>query len=362
MVVLRIVTEPPKRNLRSDRFGLCRDDARDLARLQPREDLRIGVAGVRRDGANGNAGGRDNRVEPLEDRLSLIDLSGRDLDIENDAAFVIDHAMLLVARFEPTVAATRRHGGLGISEADLLELAGLFRVAKLALHRGVACLDTGRIDFEGFVAIRRGDGAHMPNSQALPGYIGADQRGVDMDDLAFRDAGRDAGPRGPLEDVAKSLGAPALADARQGRVVRQPIAQAKAGEPADREVHLGLTHQPAVVHDAEQEPGEHQAHRRLWIYRRSPDSRGIHLGDLLMQPAEVEHRVDAGEDVVVRDQIAQRTADEEFQLTSRAPLQHSPPLHPIAVGNQDFGCFSTAPPCTSIAISSATPRSTCTTN
>jgi hypothetical protein len=36
------------------------------------------------------------------------------------------------------------------------------------------------------------------------------------------------------------------------------------------------------------------------------------LGDLLMQPAEVEHRVDAGQDMVVRDQIAQRPAYEEF--------------------------------------------------
>ena len=118
---------------------------------------------------------------------------------------------------------------------------------------------------------------------------------LDGIEIAFRDAGRDAGPRGPLEDVAKSLGAPALADARQGRVVRQPIAQAKAGEPADCEVHLGLTHQPAVVHDAEQEPGEHQAHRRLWIYRRSPDSRSIHLGDLLMQSVALGFQLDTTE-------------------------------------------------------------------
>jgi hypothetical protein len=65
------------------------------------------------------------------------------------------------------------------------------------------------------VAVRLGDDADMADGEALPGDVGADQRGVDVDDLPLRDAGGDAGLHGPLEDAPEQLGAPALADAGQ---------------------------------------------------------------------------------------------------------------------------------------------------
>jgi hypothetical protein len=88
------------------------------------------------------------------------------------------------------------------------------------------------------VVVGGSHGADMPDGEALPGDVGADQRGVNVDDSALGDAGRGAGLNRPLEDMPEALGAPALADAGQRRVVGQPLVQAGAGEPADRKVHL----------------------------------------------------------------------------------------------------------------------------
>jgi hypothetical protein len=52
--------------------------------------------------------------------VALVDLAGRDLDIENDPAEVVHHPVLLVARLEATVPSGRRHGRIGVGEADLL--------------------------------------------------------------------------------------------------------------------------------------------------------------------------------------------------------------------------------------------------
>lgn len=41
-------------------------------------------------------------------------------------------------------------------------------------------------------------------------------------------------------------------------MIGQRLVQPVASEPADGEVHLSLAHQPAVMHDAEQEAGQHQ--------------------------------------------------------------------------------------------------------
>ena len=73
-------------------------------------------------------------------------------------------------------------------------------------------------------------------------------------------------------------------------MVGQRLVQAVADEPADREVDLGLAHQPPVVDDAEQEAREHQPHGHLGIDAR-PSGRGVvELGHLLVQPAESRER------------------------------------------------------------------------
>jgi hypothetical protein len=49
-------------------------------------------------------------------------------------------------------------------------------------------------------------------------------------DLALGDLRRHAGLHRPLEDRAEALGAPALTNASQGRMIRQRLVQSIAGE------------------------------------------------------------------------------------------------------------------------------------
>jgi hypothetical protein len=200
----------------------------------------------------------------------------------------------------------------------------------------------------------------MADGEALPGDIGADQRGVDMHDLALRDAGRDAGLDRALVDAPESLGAPALANPGQRRMVGQPVVKARTSKPPDVEVHPRLAHQPTVMDDAEQEAGQHEPHRRLGIDGGTADPGRVDLRQLVMQPAEVENPVDALEDVIVGDKIAQRAADKKLQLPAPPPLQHPPvpPRPPIRASNQGDGRFSTAPASTSSARPSHMPGRT----
>ncbi len=62
-VVVCIVAEPPERDFRVDRLGLGRDHAGDLAVFQAGENLGVGVARIRGDGADGGSGDRRDRVE-----------------------------------------------------------------------------------------------------------------------------------------------------------------------------------------------------------------------------------------------------------------------------------------------------------
>jgi hypothetical protein len=71
--------------------------------------------------------------------------------------------------------------------------------------------------------------------------IGADQRGIDLHDPSRSDLRPQAGLHGALKDFAEPLFAPALADERQTRMVGQ-FMQAVAGEPANGDLNLSLTH------------------------------------------------------------------------------------------------------------------------
>ena len=69
-------------------------------------------------------------------------------------------------------------------------------------------------------------------------------------------------------------------------MVGQRFMQAIAAEPADRELDLGLTHQPPVVDQAEQEAGEHEPKGDLGIDARPTNLGVVGFSDLLVQPAE----------------------------------------------------------------------------
>ncbi len=87
-------------------------------------------------------------------------------------------------------------------------------------------------------------------------------------------------------------------------MVRQPVVQTEAREPADREVDLRFAHQTSVVNDAEKEPREHQADRGFRINPRSTDPGCVRPDNLLTQPTQVENMINAGEDVLVGNEIA----------------------------------------------------------
>lgn len=57
----------------------------------------------------------------------------------------------------------------------------------------------------GGVAVRIADRLGVADGQALPGHIGPDQRGLDMNHLAPGDPGLDAGDDGPFQNAAEPL-------------------------------------------------------------------------------------------------------------------------------------------------------------
>lgn len=82
----------------------------------------------------------------------------------------------------------------------------------------------------------------MTQGKRIPTDMSADQRGIDMDDLASRDPGGDTGLNGSFEDPAKAISLPTLMNARQGRVIGQRFRKAIADESADREIDCRLSH------------------------------------------------------------------------------------------------------------------------
>ena len=111
-----------------------------------------------------------------------------------------------------------------------------------------------------------------------------------MDDFAGRNLRGNAGLNRVLEYQAETLCSPALTNARQRRMIRQRFMQCEAAEPADRQVHLRLAHQPAVMNDAKQEPGEHQPDRNLGIDTGTAIVSAVKVADLVAQPGQTRTR------------------------------------------------------------------------
>jgi hypothetical protein len=99
-------------------------------------------------------------------------------------------------------------------------------------------------------------------------------------------------------------------------MVGQRLVQAVDAEPADGEVDLGLAHQPPVVDEAKQEAREHQPQHDLGIDARPPGPSIVQFSDLLMQPAEIKNAVNPDQDVVVWQQVTERSSDEQLGLST----------------------------------------------
>ncbi len=143
-----------------------------------------------------------------------------------------------------------------------------------------------------------------------------------MDNLALGDARFDARLDRALEDLPEPIGAPALADPRQRGMIRQDLVQTVSGKPANRDVHLGFPHQSAIVDNAEEEARQHQPHRDFGVDPGPAVVIAIKPRHLRTQPAQVEHPIDPRQDMVIRDQLPQRSRDEQLQLTAVLLSQH----------------------------------------
>jgi len=75
--------------------------------------------------------------------------------------------------------------------------------------------------------------------------------------------------------------------------------------------------------DAEQEARKHQADRGFRIDPGSTNAWCVEIGHLRAKPAKVENPVDADEDVIVGDEVTQRSADEEFELIAGPTADHA---------------------------------------
>jgi hypothetical protein len=69
-------------------------------------------------------------------------------------------------------------------------------------------------------------------------------------------------------------------------------------------------------------PREHESHRHLAVDPGAPVVGAVEIGHLVGEPLEIEHPIDPGQDVIVRDELPERARDEELQLIAWLPPQH----------------------------------------
>jgi hypothetical protein len=101
-----------------------------------------------------------------------------------------------------------------------------------------------------------------------------------------------------------------------------------AREPADREIHSCLAHQPPILHDPQQKSRQHQPDRHFRIDPGPHQAIGVKVSYLHSQPGKVQNRVHTRQNMIVRNKITQRAADEELKLITLFPTQHRQPHCP----------------------------------
>ncbi len=97
-------------------------------------------------------------------------------------------------------------------------------------------------------------------------------------------------------------------------MIGQSFVQRVSYEPADREIDLGLSHQPTVMYDPEQKSGEHQPNRDLGIDPRPSVRLAVEFSHLRPQPRQIENAIHPGENMIVGHELPQRPRHEQFQL------------------------------------------------
>ena len=170
----------------------------------------------------------------------------------------------------------------------------------------------------------------MTLDKALPADVGADEGSVNVHNLTDRDLGLETRLNRALKNLAESICAPSLADARQAGMIGQFLVNAIPDEPTNGDVDVGFAHELAVMHDTAKQASEHQADGNLGINAGPTIVEAIQVGDLISQPRKVENTINAHEHMVIGNELSQRASNEQFQLIPLLAPQH---VAPPAIAN-----------------------------
>ena len=266
-----------------------------LALLEGGVDRTRAIGLVRRDPPRPSAQRGGDRVDPLPEPARVVFFARHDLDIDHQAGMVIDGGVLLVARAQRCTG-RGRHGGVGIAAAELLVFS---RRSRLAL-----------------VIVGVLHGFEVLIDKRVHADVGADQRGVHVDSLGRDQPGLRTVLHDPRENLAKQGLSPPLADTRERGMIGERLMKAIPGEPTDREIDLSFAHQPPVLHDPKNKPGQHQPYCDFRIYPGTATVRTVKPGHLRMQPTQIEYPIDTDKNMVVGQEIPQRPRNEKLQLIS----------------------------------------------
>ncbi len=296
-----------------------RDVRGDLAVDQPAQHRPGAVGGVR-DQAFGMQ--VEPGLHPLQHGLGRSDLGlpdrPRRLDIHDDTMIRVDQVIVGIAE-ECRAFAGRRPlaGGIGMRGELGLHLAGraecglVQRVEILAHGAG----RIGRIDLRSVpVFLRR---------RVLLVGIRFDQAGIDRHaltaDQTFLDAARD----GRLEQMPQQLAVaePAMPVLGKRRVIRDPVAQIEAAEPAIRQVQMHLFAEPPLGPDAEAIADQQHPDQQLGIDGRTARV-AVEIRKMGADAAQVDEPINGPQQVILRDMILQR------ELTEQRPPPPPPPRFP----------------------------------
>jgi hypothetical protein len=133
----------------------------------------------------------------------------------------------------------------------------------------------------------------LAGGRALLVRIRFDQAGVDREPLAADEPLRDAPAHRRLEDVAEQVAVPepSVPVLGEGRMVRNPIRQVQAAEPAVRQIEVDLLAKPSLRADAEAVANEQHPDHQLRI-DRGPARRAVERRQARADVPEVDEQVD----------------------------------------------------------------------
>jgi len=165
--------------------------------------------------------------------------------------------------------------------------------------------------------------------------IGLDQAGVDGHSLAADQTFLDAARDGRFEQVSQQLtiAKPAMTVLGEGGMIRDPVAQIEAAEPAICQVQMHLFAQPPLRPDAEGIAHQQHSDQQLGT---DGGTAGVVVEICKMgtDAAQVDEPVDGSKQVVLRDVILKRELVEQRWLSLLPWSHHRQFFRPLTELNQ----------------------------